>query len=161
MSFQATNMLSTFILTFVISTSGSCRNDEEITERIQFPQQLLGDQIHLKKRHYDDMFPFPLPFSTIVRRTEKRSNKKTEDLTKNQVPHVANYKFNIEDYSRLKSLMNTRNLAAALKKSQTRMDNIYQTNHHNYQVKRSNTDFENYPNLPFSTIVRRGRIEMI
>ena len=151
----------TFILAFSISTSGSCRNAKQITARIQFPQQPLGDQVHLKKRHYDNMYPFPLPFSTIVRRTEKRRNIQTEELTKTQVPHVDNYKFKIEDYSRLKSLMNTRNLAAALKKIQTLMKKIYHMNHHNYQVKRSNTDFENYPNLPFSTIVRQGKIERI
>ena len=160
MILQDSIMVCSFILTFVISTSGSCRNAEDITTSIQFPQQLLGDQIHLKKRHYDDMYPFPLPFSTIVRRTEKRSNKHTEELTKNQVPHVAIYELNIEDFSRLKSLMNARNLATALKKSQTLMEKIYQMNPQTYQVKRSNTDFENYPTLPFSTIVRRGEIEM-
>ena len=122
-------------------------------KRIQFP---LGDQVQLKKRHYDDMYPFPLPFSTIVRRTEKRSNKHIDISNKNQVPI---YELNIEDYSHLKSLMNARNLikAAALKRSQTLMENIYPMNHNKYQVKRSNTDFENYPNLPFSTIVRHER----
>ena len=162
MILQAGIMICTFLLIFVFSTSGSCRNAEQITRKIQFPQQPFGNQVYLKKRHYDDMYPFPLPFSTIVRRTEKRSNKQTEDLTQNQVPHLANYNFNIEDHSRLKSLMNARNLAAALKKSQTLMEKIYQTNPQTYYVKRSNTDFENYPNLPFSTIVvRRGKIEMI
>ena len=86
MIFQATNMISTFILTFVISTSGSCRNAEEITDRIKFPQQPLRDQVHWKKRHYDDMFPFPLPFSTIVSRTEKRSNKQQKILQRTKFP---------------------------------------------------------------------------
>ena len=150
-------------------------------------REIFQDQVHWQKRKSDtklstlDTLHFALPFSTIVRRTMKRSNQnmvifrplvKTQRTDGRNTPNLAFppalreldisesppnlshtnldklIDLNVEEVSRTNKKM-------ALLNSSRRYFPIMMNQ--KYQVKRSPSDFEQFPNLPFSTLVRRGK----
>jgi hypothetical protein len=97
---------------------------------------------------YDEMPPYLLPFSTIVQRTTRNM----KDIGSDEHPPMTLYTMDFDHFSKLLLLLKAVNKITPAKPTE-----IHVPMHHRYQVKRSNMDFENYPNLPFSTLVRRGK----
>ena len=92
--------------------------------------------------------PYLLPFSTIVQRTTRN----LKDIGNVEHPPMALHTMDFDHFLKLLPLLKAVNKITPVKPTE-----VHVPMHHRYQVKRSNMDFEKYPNLPFSTLVRRGK----
>ena len=95
----------------------------------------------------DEMPPYLLPFSTIVQRTTRNM----KDIGNAEHPPMNLHTMDFDHFLKLLPLLKAVNKITPAKPTEIHVP------HPRYQVKRSNMDFEKYPNLPFSTLVRRGK----
>ena len=133
------------IATFTKITNGI---QEESEQEIYFNEEPLQDHVFLQNRHYDETPPFLLPCSTIVQRTTKNIKDTGNDQ---QIPMTL-LTMNNHHFLKLFPILKAEKKITLVKPTRSQPPG-----HHQYQVKRSNMDFEKYPNLPFSTLVRQGK----
>ena len=133
------------IATFTKITNGI---QEESEQEIYFNEEPLQDQVYLQKRHSDGTPPFLLPFSTIV----QRSSRNLKDVGNVERPPMTLRALDFDNFAQLFPLLKQGKMITLVKPTE-----IHVPMHHRYQVKRSNMGFEKYPNLTFSTLVRRGK----
>ena len=132
------------IATFTGVTNGL---HEEPEQRIYSNKEPFQDQVFLQKSYYDESQPFLLPFSTIVQRTTRNM----KDIGNAEHPRMTLHTMHFDHFLQLLPLLKAVNKITPAKPTEIHVP------HPRYQVKRSNMDFEKYPNLPFSTLVRRGK----
>jgi hypothetical protein len=74
-----------------------------------------------------------------------------KDIGNVERPPMARHTMDFDHFSKLFQVVKAGNKINLAKPTK-----IHGPMHHQTQVKRSNMDFEKYPNLPFSTLVRHG-----
>jgi hypothetical protein len=110
-----------------------------------FNEDPLQNHVFLQKRHSDKTSHFHLPFSTIV----QRSTRNMKDIGKVEHPPITLHTMDVDHFSQLLPHLKPGKMIIVVKPIETQVPL-----HHQHQVKRNSMDFEKYPNLPFSTLVR-------